>query len=474
MAKIIERRGMGSLPSPKDVRNYVAVSAVNAKDFPEEYVLPGKLPPVEDQKNVDSCVGYALKFVADYFDIDQGDNAGPMSAGYLYGNRSNGYTGHGRHILAANRDFLKWGVCAHKKFPENVEVPRAIELVEERRYDLHPEAYPNRISSFYEIHDSDGIKAALMSGSPVVISIEWYDDIEVDVDGVIQTAYVSSDSYHAIVIYGWDQRGWKIQNSWGTDWGKEGRAILPYGVPRREQWGYTDTYSENARRQREAELENRIDILAAELHLKNEECSVLAKQYGDVMMKVSLQSDKIAQLENALSVAEEVYEAISAKCEGLHGQINGLRTELQKQKETAGESIEALQEVIAEKQSALALCESDKSNMADIIRELNQEINELENQRIDLEEAYSELESEHGEYTISLNDARAKINDMKAELDIARADMNDTNARLAEAIAERDALENRLIEIQKPFSSGLGKIIAKIINFILNWLNKEM
>lgn len=472
MANTIKNKGMGALPSPKDIRNYVAVCTAAEEDFPEEFEL--EMPEVKDQGNVGSCVAHALALVVEYFDKLQGDNVGRMSTGYIYGNRSNYYTGRGRHISVAIRDLQKYGVCAYDKFPENVEVPLAIELFKERVYNLYPEAYPNRIATYYEIHDNAGIRAALMQGSPVVFSMEWYDDIFVDDHGIIHTEREPSGSYHALVIYGWNKDGWKIQNSWGMDWGIEGRAILPYNVPRREDWGFTDTYSENARRQREAELENRIDILAAELHFKNEECSALAKQYGDAMLKVSLQSDKIAQLENTLSVAAEVHDAISAKCEELHGQINGLRTELQKQKETAGESIEALQEIIAEKQSALAAFESNKSGMADIIRELNKEISELKNQRIDLEEAYSELESEHGEYTISLNDARAKINDMKAELDIVRADMNDTNARLAEALAERDALENHLIEIQKPFSSGFGKIIAKIINFILNWLNKEV
>jgi chromosome segregation ATPase len=239
-------------------------------------------------------------------------------------------------------------------------------------------------------------------------------------------------------------------------------------VPRREDWGFTDTYSENARRQREAELENRIDILVAELHIKNEECSELAKKYSNAILKVSLQSDKIAQLENALAVAEEAHDAISERCEELHGQINGLRAELQKQKETAGESIEALQEAVAEKQSVLAALESDKSSMADIIRELNKEIEEQKNARIDLEDAYSDLESKHSECSITLEEARAKIAEMKDELDIAQADMNNVNAQLTEALEEIDTLENQLLEIKKPFSSGIGKVIAKIINWLIN------
>ena len=44
-----------------------------------------------------------------------------------------------------------------------------------------------------------------------------------------------------MVIYGWDERGWKIQNSWGIWWGNRGRAILPYDVEIMESWGIVDT-----------------------------------------------------------------------------------------------------------------------------------------------------------------------------------------------------------------------------------------
>ena len=43
-----------------------------------------------------------------------------------------------------------------------------------------------------------------------------------------------------MIIYGWNEKGWLIQNSWGTYWGKKGRAILPYDVKIREAWGVTD------------------------------------------------------------------------------------------------------------------------------------------------------------------------------------------------------------------------------------------
>jgi C1A family cysteine protease len=43
-----------------------------------------------------------------------------------------------------------------------------------------------------------------------------------------------------MVIYGWDERGWKFQNSWGRKWGNEGCATLPYSHPIREAYCLID------------------------------------------------------------------------------------------------------------------------------------------------------------------------------------------------------------------------------------------
>ena len=41
-------------------------------------------------------------------------------------------------------------------------------------------------------------------------------------------------------IYGWEKRGWLVQNSWGEDWGTDGTFILPYEMGMDECWAVMD------------------------------------------------------------------------------------------------------------------------------------------------------------------------------------------------------------------------------------------
>lgn len=237
MAK--ELRGLGCIPSPKDVRDY-RLQVASAQEFPEEFEL--KTVPVKDQKQVGSCVAHSLAEVVEYFNKIQHSSSAKMSVGYIYGNRRNSvWTGSGMITRDALKNLKEYGDVVNDLFPYNKEVPEIIDLYEKSADELFQHGTPNRISSYFRVRTEDEIKMALMNYGPVVFSIQWYNDIKVK-DGVITSQLNSSDKsgYHCMIIYGWNKDGWKIQNSWGL-WGNRGRAILPYSFPLQESWGITDT-----------------------------------------------------------------------------------------------------------------------------------------------------------------------------------------------------------------------------------------
>ena len=152
------------------------------------------------------------------------------------------------------------------------------EIVKAKLADLLPDAFPNRISSYFRLDTDEAIKASLMQNGPVIFVMNWFKDVEV-IDGIMTTDLEESDSHHCMIIYGWNDIGWKVQNSWGTTWGKKGRAILPYSIPRTETWGITDHYSEAMRTAEVESLKTQIGELETKLYKAEEDLMNLQTNY---------------------------------------------------------------------------------------------------------------------------------------------------------------------------------------------------
>lgn len=236
--------GLGSLKSSYDVRDY-KLAAQNEVTLPLEFSLTQT--KVKNQGSVGSCVAHALSSVVEYFNFIQNNASDAMSTGYIYGNRQNSFhKGYGMYIREALSNLRNYGDVYHADFPYNIETPEGIDKFEESFAQLKDKGIPHRISSYYKLSTIDEIKYSLMHNGPVVFSIEWFSDLKVDAVNVMQSARLKRQStgYHCMIIYGWNEYGWKIQNSWGLNWGDYGRAILPFDYPLDEAWGVIDTITD--------------------------------------------------------------------------------------------------------------------------------------------------------------------------------------------------------------------------------------
>lgn len=274
------KKGMGAIKSPIDVRDYKAVCSAATTDFPEEYEL--HMPDIKDQGIVGACVAHSIATTIEYHSRNQGDDDSIMSTGYIYGNRLNSsHKGSGMVVRDAISQTCKYGTVPNELFSYNIEVPAAIQAFESKSVELFPSGYPNRLTSYYRLSGDAGIKSSLMRDGPVIFAMEWFDDIKIE-NGVIKTKEVPSGSYHCMVIYGWNEKGWKVQNSWGEDWGDEGRAILPFDVTKSEVWGVTDQFSEALRVLQQKENVQKISKLTLENKKLTEEVQSLYSQMSDL------------------------------------------------------------------------------------------------------------------------------------------------------------------------------------------------
>lgn len=236
--------GAGSLFSTPDFRDYKATA--DAETFPETFELP--MPPVKNQGMVGSCVAHSLATAAEYFNTKETNTDVRLSTGYIYGNRLlTTHKGSGMYTRDAIKTMSRFGDLPYEDFPHNVEVPYAIELFDNVSAEQVTAALNYQFASYFKLVDDAAIKQHLLDKNPVIFAMKWFDDIKIE-DGVMITNEVTSKytGGHCMVIYGWNETGWLVQNSWGTFWGNKGRFVLPYNVSRKETWGVLDAASNSS------------------------------------------------------------------------------------------------------------------------------------------------------------------------------------------------------------------------------------
>lgn len=231
----------GALFSKPDVRDYVAHTELS--EFPKEFEL--NMPKVKSQGSVGSCVAHALSTIVEYFNQKETGKYEEMSTGYIYGNRRlSVYKGQGMYTRDAISTVARYGDVPNVYFPVNVEIPYAIEKFEAEVDKIESVGYHFKFAEYFKLKDELAIKTSIMENGPVAFSMHWFDDIKVK-NGIMQTECVKTKKTggHCMVIYGWNEQGWKVQNSWGALWGNKGNVIIPYDVPLKEVWGIKDAES---------------------------------------------------------------------------------------------------------------------------------------------------------------------------------------------------------------------------------------
>lgn len=80
-----------------------------------------------------------------------------------------------------------------------------------------------KLIDMYAIIRSElALKTAIIVNGPCIGGLPAYSDSEQFWEGEGPT------QGHAIAITGWDENGFIIRNSWGSNWGNNGYTILPY------------------------------------------------------------------------------------------------------------------------------------------------------------------------------------------------------------------------------------------------------
>lgn len=224
------------ITSQYDVRDYTITAKT---DFPKSFSLSDNVP-IKNQGSVPSCVAHALASVIEYHYKRQHRQYEKFSTEFIYGVRESGYyIGDGMCIRDALKTVQKYGDVFESNCSGNNDYEKAIENVTANFDKLKELAHSHRISAYFKIGNDSELKTALMTYGAVVVSMNTYKGAKL-VDDVY--TYVASKDYgcHCVFIYGWNEKGWLVQNSWGTSYGGDGRFIIPFDYKFNEIWGIVD------------------------------------------------------------------------------------------------------------------------------------------------------------------------------------------------------------------------------------------
>lgn len=219
-----------------DIRDYKLVA--EKVSLPVSFSLT--LSKIKNQYSVSSCVAHALSTVLEYYAQKEYNKSIRLSTDYIYGNRTNSeHKGKGMIIRDALGCLKKYGDATLELSPLNTEVPEVIENFNRRDLSIDEISSNFSIKTYFRLFDNESVKYNIYLNGPCICSTDWY-KYKIEDDVLIFDKKQPTNSSHAMVIYGWNEKGWLIQNSWGKNWGNKGTCILPYDTDFNSIWGVLD------------------------------------------------------------------------------------------------------------------------------------------------------------------------------------------------------------------------------------------
>jgi len=236
--------GLGALFSPIDIRDYLLTSVKHTNhNLPDKFQL--EVLKIKNQGSKKTCVAFSLSEIIEYHNKRDIGKYQRFSTDFIYGCRNDtDYKEEGMYLRDALKVIQKYGDVVYELLPGNSSVTNAINKVNKNFDKLKQQAYINRISAYYKIKTVDELKYSLFTLGPAVCSMKWYNKAYLNSDKIYTYDKNNDYSGHAVVILGWDENNWILQNSWGHVWGDKGLFKVPinnsFGELFHEVYGVTD------------------------------------------------------------------------------------------------------------------------------------------------------------------------------------------------------------------------------------------
>jgi C1A family cysteine protease len=219
------------LPDHRDFK----VEHLHLEALPTSVDLRPHMPPCYDQGQLGSCTANGIAAIIEHQFISQGLPVWVPSRLFIYycerAIEGNIHSDSGAEIRDGIKAVSEHGVCPESEWPY-IE-SKFTDTPSQKCYD---DAKKDLVQSYTSLGQNlPTLKSKLAQGFPIVFGITVYDSFESDKvaeTGIIPMPKRNEECLggHCIDIVGYDdsKSAFLIRNSWGTDWGINGYAWLPY------------------------------------------------------------------------------------------------------------------------------------------------------------------------------------------------------------------------------------------------------
>ena len=197
------------------VRTY-PYKSVGVADIPLKYTV-SDLPKIKNQGSVNSCCACAAAEILEVLNLREFNNGVEFSEGYIYGrcrSPKGKYKGMYPDLLV--EELRKKGSVPTTLYNKCFEMPEMQELLNNNK----------NIAKLDELAEKYRIK------SYVGFLGKKYEEMKEAIFTYNTPLFAVCEKYfkesHAIIIVGYTDTGFLIQNSWGERWGDKGRKEIPF------------------------------------------------------------------------------------------------------------------------------------------------------------------------------------------------------------------------------------------------------
>ncbi|MCM5680220.1 C1 family peptidase [Schlegelella sp. S2-27] len=242
-------RGIMRMARPDALDFRDRLFAPNISVAPKARLFPGICLPIKHQGETNACTGFALSTVVEHLlKISQRESQIEVSPFMLYSmaRRYDEFPGssqdEGSSLRGALKGWFKHGVCSHALWGPRLDMPN---VPNDPSEDWWLDAVKRPLGAYYRVAPDNisDMHAALNEVGILFASAGchagWDDGFDLAPRAERPTSCrgiwtiplqggKAAHPGHAFAIVGYDEDGFLVHNSWGTEWGTHGYAILTY------------------------------------------------------------------------------------------------------------------------------------------------------------------------------------------------------------------------------------------------------